>query len=570
MKLPIFASLQGYRLPWLRLDLLAGVAVWAVLAPQALAYASIAGVSPVVGLYAATAGLVLYAAFGSSKHLSVGPMAATAALSAAVVASYAQAGSTEFTALTGVLAIVTGVFALVAGLLRLGFLANFISEPVLKGFIVGLALNIVIGQAPKFFGVEGGSGDFFLKVWSLLTNLGHTNWLTFAIGLLSLALVLGLRRFLPVVPGSMVTVVLGIVAVAVFGLDRHGVAIVGHIEAGLPRVGLPTVKPADYLQLAPDAVGVTLVAFVESLGAAKVYAAQHHYEVSADRELLALGVANLGAGLAGGMIVNGSLTKTAVNESAGARTQASGLAAAALTILTLLFLTPFFAYLPDTTLAAVVIAAVVQLVDFPGLADLFRISTRRQGLELGVTARPDFVSALASLIGVLVFDTLPGLFIGIGISILVLVYRASRPYVAILGRVPGQEGLFGDVERHPEYEEVAGITVLRVDGGLFFANADYVRGRIRCVVAARNPHVVILDGGAMPYIDVTAVRMLEALTGELRRDGRELVLTRQLGQVRDVLRKTKPRVSVRTYASLPDAIKDLDVPAPPADESDGQ
>ncbi|MBO0744578.1 MAG: SulP family inorganic anion transporter [Candidatus Dormibacteraeota bacterium] len=566
----MFASLQGYRLPWLRLDLLAGVAVWAVLAPQALAYASIAGVSPVVGLYAATAGLVLYAAFGSSKHLSVGPMAATAALSAAVVASYAQAGSTEFTALTGVLAIVTGVFALVAGLLRLGFLANFISEPVLKGFIVGLALNIVIGQAPKFFGVEGGSGDFFLKVWSLLTNLGHTNWLTFAIGLLSLALVLGLRRFLPVVPGSMVTVVLGIVAVAVFGLDRHGVAIVGHIEAGLPRVGLPTVKPADYLQLAPDAVGVTLVAFVESLGAAKVYAAQHHYEVSADRELLALGVANLGAGLAGGMIVNGSLTKTAVNESAGARTQASGLAAAALTILTLLFLTPFFAYLPDTTLAAVVIAAVVQLVDFPGLADLFRISTRRQGLELGVTARPDFVSALASLIGVLVFDTLPGLFIGIGISILVLVYRASRPYVAILGRVPGQEGLFGDVERHPEYEEVAGITVLRVDGGLFFANADYVRGRIRCVVAARNPHVVILDGGAMPYIDVTAVRMLEALTGELRRDGRELVLTRQLGQVRDVLRKTKPRVSVRTYASLPDAIKDLDVPAPPADESDGQ
>ena len=296
MEPPLFPSLRGYDTGWLRGDLVAGLTVWAVLVPEALAYASIAGVSPVVGLYAAPGALLLYAAFGSSRHLVVGPMSATAALSAAAVAEVAVPGSAGFLAHTTALAITTGVIALAAGLLRLGFLASFISEPVLKGFIIGLALTIVAGQLPDLFGVEGGGGNFFEKLWHLLANLDQTSLTTLAVGLASLALVLGLRRFAPVVPGSLVVVLLGIGAVGLLGLDGHGVAIVGQIDSGLPALGTPDVAAADYLALAAAASGVMLVGFAEGLGAAKTYAAAHHYEVDANRELLGLGAANLGPG----------------------------------------------------------------------------------------------------------------------------------------------------------------------------------------------------------------------------------------------------------------------------------
>ena len=228
--------------------------------------------------------LLLYAAFGSSRHLVVGPMSATAALSAAAVAQLATQGSDQFVQLTVALAITTGVAAVLAGLLRLGFLASFISEPVLKGFIIGLALTIVAGQLPKLFGVEGGEGDFFEKLWDLVTDLGDTHWPTLALGLVSLALVLGLRRLAPVVPGSLVAVLFGIVVVWALGLDERGVDIVGHIDSGLSSLGLPEVAAADYLALAPSAIGVMLVGFAEGLGAAKTYAAQHHYEVDANRD----------------------------------------------------------------------------------------------------------------------------------------------------------------------------------------------------------------------------------------------------------------------------------------------
>jgi sulfate permease, SulP family len=335
----LFSSLRGYRRDWLRGDLIAGLTVWAVLVPEALAYASIAGVSPVVGLYAAPGALLLYAAFGSSRHLVTGPMSATAALSAATVATYATAGSNQFVTMTAALAITTGLIAAIAGLLRLGFVASFISEPVLKGFIIGLALTIIVGQLPKLFGVEKGSGDFFQKLWDLITKLGDTQILTLVVGLASIALLLLLRRLVPAVPGSLVVVLLSILAVAIFHLDRHGVEIVGHIESGLPSLGVPDVSFHDFLRLAGGGAGVMLVGFAEGLGAAKTYAAKHHYEVDANRELLGLGTANIAAGLSSGMVVNGSLSKTAVNGSAGAKSQVSGLVAAAMTVLTLLFLT---------------------------------------------------------------------------------------------------------------------------------------------------------------------------------------------------------------------------------------
>jgi high affinity sulfate transporter 1 len=383
---PLFPSLRGYDRGWLRGDVVAGLTVWAVLVPEALAYATIAGVSPVIGLYAAPGALLLYAAFGSSRHLVTGPMSATAALSAAAVAELATQGSNQFVQLTTALAVTTGIAALLAGLLRLGFLASFISEPVLKGFIIGLALTIIAGQLPKLFGVEGTGGDFFEKLAGLLGDLGDTQGLTLAVGLASLVLVLGLRRLAPVVPGSLAAVLAGILAVQLFGLDERGVDIVGTIDSGLPSLGLPGVAAADYLALAPAAIGVMLVGFAEGLGAAKTYAVRHHYEVDANRELLGLGAANLGAGLSSGMVVNGSLSKTAVNGSAGARSQVSGLVVAALTVVTLLFLTGLFESLPEATLAAVVIAAVIELVDIPALVELYRVATRQLRGIYGVAA----------------------------------------------------------------------------------------------------------------------------------------------------------------------------------------
>jgi SulP family sulfate permease len=520
----MFASLRGYRREWLRGDVVAGLTVWAVLVPESLAYASIAGVSPVVGLYAAPPALLLYAVFGSSRHLVVGPMSATAALSAAAVAPHFG--------LTPVLAVVTGAVAIGAGLLRLGFLANFISEPVLKGFIVGLALTIIAGQLPKLFGVDKGDGNFFEQVWAVLGELGGASGATLAIGVISLALLLGLRRFAPVVPGSLAAVAFGVLVVEL--LDPGGVDIVGEIGSGLPSVGLPDASGSDYLNLAASGVAVALVGFAEGLGAAKTYAAGHHYDVDANRELLGLGAANLGAGLASGMVVNGSLSKTAVNGGAGANSQVSGIVVAVLTVVTLVLLTGLFESLPEATLAAVVIAAVIELVDVPALVRLYRVWTSRLGRIYGHAARADFLAAVAALAGVLIFDTLPGLFVGIAVSLLLLLYRASRPNVAVLGRLPG--GHWGDLARGDAQEE-AGVVVLRVEAGLFFANAEHVRQAVRAHARRDGVRAVVLDAETVPYVDVTAAEMLVRLRDELERDGVRLVVARDVGQVRDVLRE---------------------------------
>jgi high affinity sulfate transporter 1 len=535
----------------------AGLTVWAILVPEALAYATIAGVSPVVGLYAAPPALILYAAFGSSRHLVTGPMAATAALSAAAVADLVV-DPDDFLAFTTAMALVTGVLALAAWFLRLGFLASFISEPVLKGFIIGLALTIMVGQLPKLFGVEKEEGNFFEQAWHFLTELGDTQWRTLLVGVTSLLIVLVLREVKPSVPGSLVAVAYGVVLVKLFDLDQHGVAIVGDIDSGLPSFGLPDgIELDDYFATVAAAVGLMLVGFAEGLGAAKTYASRFGYDIDANRELLGLGAANVGSGLSGGMIVNGSLSKTAVNGGAGAKTQLSGIFVAAMTIITMLFLTALFEDLPEATLAAVVIAALIELVDFPALVALHRLYTRRLGRIYGVAARPDFIAAAAAMLGVLFFDTLPGLFIGIAVSILLLVYRSSEPHVAELGRVPGV-GQFADRERHPENETVPGIVVLRVEGGIFFANTDAVRARVREAADRRDVRAVVLDAESVPFVDVTAVRMLVEVERELHSSGTILAIARGIGQVRDLMdvEEGSERV-VPVYATVREAVDAL-------------
>lgn len=568
----IFSSLTGYRRAWVGRDVVAGLTVWAVLVPEALAYATIAGVSPVVGLYAAPPALVLYAAFGSSRHLVVGPMSATAALSATAVADVASRGD-DVAALSATLAIMTGVAATVAGLARLGFFSNFISEPVLKGFIIGIALTIVVGQLPKLVGVEGGEGDFFERLWDLVTNLGDAHGYTAVLGLGTLALVLGLKRYLPVVPASLVAVALGVLAVMLFDLDERGVDIVGSIDSGLPSFGLPDVEVRDYGLLASGAVGVMLVGFAEGLGAAKTYAARAHYEIDPNRELIGLGAANAASGLSSGMVVNGSLSKTAVNGGAGARSQVSGLVVAGLTVVTLLVLTGLFEDLPEATLAAVVIAAVIELVDIAALAELWRATTAQLGRIYGVAARPDLIAAVAAMLGVLVFDTLPGLFIGVAVSFILLVYRAYRPHLAVLGRSPAT-GTFVDVARDPAVEAVPGVVVLRPEAGLFFANAEAVRDGVLAHVERSRAAAVVLDAETVPTIDVTAVRMLDGLADDLDRRGVRIAIARDVGQVRDLLVEAGrgPGSPVRTYPTVRAAVAALTEapePTPPTPDGSG-
>ena len=555
-------SFVGFRPAWVRADVIAGLTVWAVLVPESLAYATIAGVPPVVGLYAAVPALTLYALVGSSRHLIVSPMSATAALSFGIVADYGG-GDSEAVVLTTALALATGLVAMAAGLLRLGFLASFISEPVLKGFIIGLALTIMIGQIPAMLGVDKGSGNFFEQTWDLITHLGDTDVLSAVVGIGSLVALLVLRRWMPFLPGSLIIVLIGIAAVNLLGLDDDGLDIVGTIQSGLPDLGLPDVSGNDFLTLLAAAVGVMLVGFAEGLGAAKTYAAREGYDVDANRELVGLGVANLGAGLASGMVVNGSLSKTAVNGGAGAKSQISGLTAAVLTVVTLLFLTGLFEKLPEATLAAVVVAAVIELVDIASLKRLWRVRTGRLASVYRVTARVDFFAAAATLLGVLLFETLPGLIIGIAVSLGLLIARTSRPHTAVLVPVPRsgdapstQAQIWVDSERNPDIPAVAGLLVVRVEAPLMFTNADVVREQIRDLVADSDPRptVVVLDGRTTPSIDVTAAGMLVLLRQDLSRLGATLVMADDVGQVRDVLTVAEPDDEPPMYVTIEEAI----------------
>ena len=421
--LPILEWLPHYQLSWLRPDIIAGLTVWAVMVPEAMAYAGIAGVHPIIGLYTVPIPLIAYAIFGTSRTMIIGPDSATALISGVTIgAVVAKSGSPPFEALTAALAVMVGVFFLIFGLLRMGWVANFISTPVMKGFIQGLVWVTIIGQVPKLFGIEGGSGNFFEKTWEVVQKLPEADPITTVVGLASLALLFALARFLPRVPGALTTVAIAIVVTSVFGLGDKGVDIVGSVQAGLPPFGIPDVKLADLSPIVPGALAIVLLGYAESLGAAKAAQEKSGGEINPDQELVSHGPANLGAGLSGGFVVVGSLSKTSVAMGAGGKTQMSSLIHAGLIFLTLMFLMPLFENLPHATLGAIVIHAMLGLMDFGYLKRLRGISPQEFGL------------AMAAFAGELVFGVLQGIGLGVVLSIIALIYRASYPGTAVLGR----------------------------------------------------------------------------------------------------------------------------------------
>lgn len=525
---PIIGWLPKYRRQWLKSDLMGGLTIWALLIPEGMAYAQLAGMPPETMFFASPVALLAYAIFGTSRQLVVAVSAAAATMSAATVIEVASPGSERFVELTAALALLVGALSILFGLLRLGFVANFISKPVQTGFVYGLALTIAMKQLPKILGIEPGQGNFFERLWDLLRHLGETNWWTLlAVGLPSLVLMLVLERFVPRLPAALLAVVFGIVVVSVFGLQAHGVSVVGEIPAALPHLAIPTVSASDLLALLGGALGLVLVTYAEAIGPARQFAAKHGKDIDQNQELIGLGMANAFAGLCGGFSIGASLSKSAANEQAGAKTQVSGLVAMGLTLLTAIALTPLFTNLPEATLGAVVVVAIRGMMDTKAMQRFFQLR------------RWEFGLAMVALAGVLALDVLPGLVLAVVLSLLLLIYRASRPYLALLGRVPGTNE-FSDIANHPGNEPVSGVLIIRIDGPLFFANASLVRDGIleRLGTAALQPAEVILDLEETSELDITGIEMLGELLDHLAARNVRLVLTGVHARVREMLQMT--------------------------------
>jgi sulfate permease, SulP family len=517
--IPIVSWIRHYRRTWLRPDLIAGVTLWAVLVPEAMAYAGIAGVDPVIGLYTVPLPLIAYALFGSSRSMVVGTDSATALVSAATVGALAARGTADYVALTSALAVLVGVLFLLFGLLRLGWVADFISHPVMQGFIAGVVLVTIIGQVPTLLGLTPDRGRFFRQLWDILVSFGKVNPVTTVIGVVSLLLLATLRSRFRKAPAALTTVLLATIATIVFHLDSHGVSTVGVIPTGLPHLGLPHVDLHSYGTLLSGALAIVLLGYAESLGSAKTAAAKTGESIDPNQELLALGPANLGSGLSGGFIAVGSFSKTAVALATGVKTQLGYLVSAALVVGTLVFLTPAFTHLPDTALAAVVIEAMLALAN-PGY---FR--------RLARTSRPEFLLALVAMLGVLILGVLPGIGAGVALDILLLIRGASRPRVAVLGKTAGH--VYQDVSLHPEGATVPGLLVFRFEAPLIFTNAGYFVQEIERLVGEQGSKVVLVDAEGINGLDSTAAERLLELHGDLER--REIAL--RFARVRDPIRE---------------------------------
>ncbi len=525
--LPITSWLPRYPRAWLGADITAGITSWAVMVPVAMAYAELAGVPAGIGLITATAGLTAYALLGTSRHAKVTTSSTMAVMSASVVAPIAAGDTVTYLAMTAMLAIMVGALLLAAGLLRLGFLAEFLAKPVITGFIVGLAISIVVGQLPKLFGVQGSVGNVFEQLLHLVDALPETNLASLLLGSAAMVLILVLRHIDRRIPGPLIAVVAAIALSSALDLADEGVAVVGDVAAGLTAPGVPNVSIGDIAFLATGAAGLMFLALAESLAATRSFANRHRYHVDPDQELIALGGSNLASGLLGGFAVDASVSSMATGEAAGNKTQLASLVTAAGMLLTVLVLAPLFVELPQTILAAVIVTSVVSLVNF----DEWRryIAWRRT----------DALLALVAAFGVIATDVLVGLIIAGFFSIVILLYTASQPSLARLGRLPGPGGRFVDADRTPEAEEIDGLLMLRLDTPLYYFNATAVGERVLRDVDARSvqPRAILLDIEATAELDVTTADAIYELLSSLEGRGVRLVIVHAKGKVRDRMRK---------------------------------
>jgi len=523
--LPILGWLPGYQRDWLLPDVLAGLAVWAVMVPEGMAYAGIVGVPPIMGLYTIVPPLIAYALLGTSRLLVVGPDTATGLISALTVGAIAAQGTADFNAFTSTLAILIGAFFLLFGVLRMGWVAGFIPTPVMRGFIEGLVCVTIIGQVPHLLGIAGGSGNFFTKFWFVLQHLPDAALAPVGTGALSLLAMLALRYLAPRVPAALVVAAAATILVGLLGGEAAGVSVVGELPSGLPHLALPNLDPAVLRDLAPGALAIVLVGYAEALGGAKAAAMQGGGDIEPNQELIAHGPANILSGLFGGFLVVGSLSKTSVSMAAGARTQLANLVAAAFCFLTLVLLTPLFRGMPHPALAAIVIAAMLHLSKPGYLRDLLARN------------RSEFALAAIVIAGELTLGVLQGIALGVALSLLMLIYRTSHPQGAVLGQLPGTEA-YRDVHRHPEALTFPGLMIWRAGGDLFFASVGHFDEGLKAALAASQPPAkhVLLDADSVNFVDTSACDAVLRTIKELQSQGVTFALARVRDEVRERLR----------------------------------
>jgi SulP family sulfate permease len=490
--LPIVGWVRSYERGWLRGDLVAGLTVLALIVPKNLGYADIAGIPVQNGLYAAAAGALLYGIFGTSRQISVGPSSGLAAVAASAVLAAGITDEGDVAAFVAGITVASGVLYLLFAVIKAGWVAQFLSRAVVTGFLFGAAIDVVIGELSKITGTDASGSNSLRELWSWLGGVDETHGTTLVVGVVSLVVVFGLRAVAPQVPGALVLVVGGLAASWLLDLGDRGVALVGDVPRGLPSLVVPDGRlmweHAGTGALA--ALALVLIGFSQTAGDARTFAARHHYQIDIDQESVAQGMANAGAGVLQGMPVSTSLSASSLNDRSGARSGVASLTTGAGVLLTLLVLAPLFSDLPKPVLAAVITEAVVM-----GMMDVAEVR------RLARVQRFDFWVAIAALLGTLVFGVLSGVLIGVGLSIFWLISVATRPHIPVLAREPGTSA-FRELREHPEDEQVPGLVVLRLDGGLFFATSDALEDRVREVVDV-TPGLtgIVLDCGGMDFVD---------------------------------------------------------------------
>jgi high affinity sulfate transporter 1 len=513
--IPVTADLPRYRGPSARRDAVAGLTVAALAIPSAMAFAEVAGVSPVHGLYALLLPAVVYAFLGSSRQLVVGPEGSIATLVAAAILPLAVAGSSDAAELAAMLALLVAVCFAAAWALRLGWIADYFSRPVLVGYIHGVAFVLVVGQLGKLLGLSIDATDPLPQLWEVITELGSVSGATVAVSAVSLVALLGLRRLMPKLPGALLVVVAAIALSWAFGFADHGIAEVGRIPAGLPSFKIPSPSFSDIVQLVPAALGIFLVCFADEILTARSFAGKHNQSVRGSQELLAMGAASAAAGVTQGFPVGASGSRTAVNDAMGVRTQIAGLFAAAAVAVILVLLTEPVQYLPKAVLGAVIVVAAIGLIDPQAWRSLAAID-------------PVEVAIAAVTTGcVIVFGVLAALVVAVGLSIIDTVRRSARPHDAVLGW-DARLGRYADVSLHPSARVTPGVVVYRLDDRLFFANARYFKGRVREAIRAAPPTVgwLVLDADAITHVDTTGLGALMDVAKDLHRDEITLVMAR--------------------------------------------
>jgi high affinity sulfate transporter 1 len=539
--------LAGYRSEWLRHDAVAGVTLAAYAIPVSLAYATLAGLPPHHGIYCYLVAGIAYALFGSSRQLAIGPTSAMSLLVGSTVAAMAGGDPARWVAIASLTALMLAAIAFVAWLFKLSSLVSFISETILVGFKAGAALTIMLTQLPKLFGVKGGGEHFFERAWTLAGQLPDLNPAVLAFGVTAIALLVAGERLMPARPIALVVVAASIVALSVTPLASMGFKTVGLLPSGLPQPAIPAVGLREADGVVALALACFLLAYIESVSAARALAQKHGYEIDARQELFALGAANVAAAFGQGYPVAGGLSQSTVNDRAGARTPAA-LVFASLTIgFCLLWLTGLLQNLPDVVLAAIVLVAVKGLIDVAELKRIFALSR----MEFGV--------AMAAFAGVLLLGILKGVLLAAVVSMLLLIRRVAQPRVARLGRVPGTQR-YSDIERNPDNEVVPGVLVVRVEASVLYFNAGHVRDELRRMIANAGSALerVVWDLSASPYVDIAGARLIGALQRELSARGVELRVVEARSTVRDLLRKeVGPSVGeVSRRISVDDAVED--------------